>query len=80
MKTTIVKSLSGESIFGQNKSHKANLTKNRKRSTSGVYNVSLNLYMNRCNRNTLNQNGRLQTIYDQGSTDATIYGEEYYGT
>ena len=46
MKTTIVKTCSWkQSVFGRGKSEKAQTVHDRKRSATGIYNQSLNLYM-----------------------------------
>ena len=74
MKTTIVKdslSLVEKSVFGRNKSKKANVGHNRIRSASGIYNQSLNLYMHQINdeddlkRKLKGKKQRLQKIYDE---------------
>ena len=74
MKTTIVKdslSLVEKSVFGRNKSKKANVGHNRIRSASGIYNQSLNVYMHQINddddfkRKLKGKKQRLQKIYDE---------------
>ena len=83
MKTTIVKnsfSFLEKSVFGREKSEKAQTVHDRKRSASGIYNQSLNLYMDHIiDDDDSNQKTKrkLQTISE--SVSSTYENYDLYG-
>ena len=83
MKTTIVKnslSLVEKSVFGHNKSEKAKIVYDRKRSVSGTYNQSLNLYMHQINHDEdfkQKTKRRLQASLDSVSSTDTINNQVF---
>ena len=78
MKTSIVKnslSLVEESVFDRDKSKKAKTVHDRKRSASGIYNQSLNLYMDQINDDEefkQKTKRRLQAISESVSSSDTV--------
>ena len=82
MKTTIVKnsfSFLEQSVFGRGKSEKAQTVHDRKRSATGIYNQSLNLYMGHIiEDDDFNQKTKrkLQAISESVSSTDTVNNQD----